>query len=669
MLRSTISSFALITLLGACVTAQSETKPGPEEIVVEAEETIGGPDYSLAAISPEPGKVNVGMAGSDPADIARYLLARGASGALLAPGGEQVAFRYSVTGVPQLWVTRATGGAPQQLTFGNGVTFFRWMPDGSGLIYGADNDGNEQESYFFVSADGTSERLLLPAVDGGFRSFGDISADGAVAVYSSTERNGLDFDIWKADLTTGETEMLFEGTFGYFARALSPDGKYLIVTETVGEDSDNLYLLNVESKEMTTVSAPSPRANHSDGGFAWRPDGSGFYFSSNVDREFAAIHFYDLSAGEFSVVAETDRDAARVQVCGNDGGYLAFAENIDGFHKLHVRDLSSGEAVETPRLAEGVYFLSCAPGSDRMSIGVNGWNTPGDIRVWDMARNATSPTFSATSAGLDLGRFVRPESVTIPAQDGVDLQGLLYLPDASSRTDGETPPVLFIVHGGPTAQSMATFDPIVQYHVDRGIAVFEPNVRGSTGFGRTYVTLDDQEKRRDSVRDLIDMADYLRADGRVDMDRAAVAGGSYGGYMVNAVLALYPDTFAAGVSLFGVADWVTALQIASPALQASDRIEYGDIREQKWIDYYTENSPIRLADRIKVPVLFSHGVQDPRIDIYETEVMVKTLRANGIDAPYIRIEDEGHGWRKLSNRLFYYRAQADFLEEVFEADE
>ena len=120
---------------------------------------------------------------------------------------------------------------------------------------------------------------------------------------------------------------------------------------------------------------------------------------------------------------------------------------------------------------------------------------------------------------------------------------------------------------------MASFDAIVQYHVDRGIAVFEPNVRGSTGFGRTYVTLDDQEKRRDSVRDLIDMSAYLRADGRVDMDRAAVAGGSYGGYMVNAVLALYPDSFAAGVGLFGVADWVTALQIASPGLKASDRIE------------------------------------------------------------------------------------------------
>ena len=666
MIRTTISLAAMSTLMAACVTA--ETKPQPDDpkptVEMAAEETIGGPDYALEAISPEPGAVQVGLAGSDPANIARYLLARGASGAQLSPGGEHVAFRYSVTGVPQLWVSRATGGAPQQLTFGNGITFFRWMPDGSGLIYGADNDGNEQESYYFVGADGGSERLLLPAVEGGFRSFGDIAASGTEAVFASTERNGLDFDIYRADLTTGETEMLFEGTFGFFAGGLSPDGKHLIVTETVGEDSDNLFVMNVETREMTTVSAPTPRANHGDGGFAWLPDSSGFFFASNVDREFAAVHKYDLAAGEMTVAFETPRDIRGIELCGAEGGFLAFTENVDGFHTLHVRDLATGDAVETPRLPEGVYGVSCAPGSDRMAIGINGWNTPGDIRLWDMDRNATSRTFESTLAGLDAARFVKPESVTIPARDGVDLQGLLYLPDDASRDSDSLPPVLFIVHGGPTAQSMATFDPIVQYHVDRGIAVFEPNVRGSTGFGRTYVTLDDQEKRRDSVRDLIDMADYLRADGRVDMDRAAVAGGSYGGDMVNAVLALYPETFAAGVSLFGVADWVTALQIASPALKASDRIEYGDIREQKWIDYYTENSPIRMADKIQVPVLFSHGVMDPRIDIYETEVMVKTLRANGIDAPYIRIEDEGHGWRKLSNRLFYYRAQADFLEDV-----
>ena len=133
---------------------------------------------------------------------------------------------------------------------------------------------------------------------------------------------------------------------------------------------------------------------------------------------------------------------------------------------------------------------------------------------------------------------------------------------------------------------------------------------------------------------------------------------------MNAVLANFPGHFKAGASLYGVADWVTALDIASPALKASDRIEYGDITEQRWRDYYTENSPIRQADQINVPVLYSHGVMDPRIDIAETEVMVRTLRENGVRADFIRIPDEGHGWRKLSNQLFYYRRQAEFLEEV-----
>ena len=193
-------------------------------------------------------------------------------------------------------------------------------------------------------------------------------------------------------------------------------------------------------------------------------------------------------------------------------------------------------------------------------------------------------------------------------------------------------------------------------------------MRGSTGFGHTYVTLDDRENRLESIADLVDMLDWLREDGRVDADRAAVVGGSYGGYAVNAAVANFPGNFAAGVSLFGVADWVTALEVASPGLKASDRIEYGDITEDYWREYYTENSPIRQADQIDVPMLYSHGARDPRIDIYETEVMVRTIRENGVRADYIRFLDEGHGWRKLSNQLFYARAQAEFLADVLDMD-
>ena len=152
--------------------------------------------------------------------------------------------------------------------------------------------------------------------------------------------------------------------------------------------------------------------------------------------------------------------------------------------------------------------------------------------------------------------------------------------------------------------------------------------------------------------------------GLADSTAVGIAGGSYGGYMVNAVLADYPEAFAAGVSLFGVGNWITALEVASPSLKAADLIEYGDISEQRWRDFYGEISPVFRAERIRVPVLYSHGVNDPRVDIAETEVMVQALRENGVRADFIRIPDEGHGWRKLSNRLYYYRKQAEFLEEV-----
>lgn len=622
----------------------------------------------LSYISPENESVVVGQAGDDPADIGRYLLARGASAAQVSPDGSKIAFRYSVTGAPQLWVVSTQGGQMQQLTFGNGITFFRWAPDSDQILYGADNDGNEQESYALINADGSNEKVVLPPVSGGFRSFGDFSVDGHTIYFASTERNGLDFDIYRADVGSGISELIYEGTYGYFARSLSPDGKHLLVSETVGEDSDNLFILDTESGDLETISAPEPRANHTDGGFAWSPDSSGFYLATNLHGEFTAVNFYDLSTKRFTAIAETNYDMGQVELCGVEREYLAWTENVDGFHRLVVRNLANGKNLQTPSIPEGVYTISCATNSDQLVLTTNGWRTPGDIHTWNLDSGTLEQNFKSNLAGLDAGRLIRPESIRITARDGVELQGLLYLPDEESRINDGAPSVLFEVHGGPTGQSMATFDAVVQYHVDRGIAVFEPNVRGSTGFGRTYATLDDRTNRLDSVRDLIDMLDFFRSDGRVDVDRAAVSGGSYGGYMVNAVLAAYPGYFKVGVSRYGVADWITGLEIASPALKASDRIEYGDIRLPEWRSFYEVNSPIRQADRIDVPVLYSHGVMDPRIDIAETETMVSALRNNGIEAPFILIPDEGHGWRKMSNRLFYYRRQVEFLESQLAPD-
>lgn len=631
-----------------------------------------GYDTSLEAIVPEDTPRSVGLGGSDPADIARYLLASngGARGGALSPDGERLAFIWSITGEPQAWVMPASGGFPSRLTYGNGIRFFRWAPDSRHIIYGADNDGNEQEAYFTINVETGAETLVMPAASGGFRRFGDFTPDGETIVYASTERNRLDFDIYTGDIDTGETRIIYEGSYGFFVTSVSPNGQYVVVAEVVGEDSDNLFLLELGSGEIETISRPDRRANHADGGIVWKQDSSGFYLATNLEREFTALAFYDLESG-FSVLESFDHDVGNVTLCGENDRYLAWTVNEGGFSRLHVRDMPGNRELQTPAMPEGVYGLDCQGNPAKLAITINGWRTPGNIVVWDLTRDEAEEVFIASLAGLDPDKLIRPRSVTLPARDGVTLQGLLYLPDESSRLTSGAPPVVFFVHGGPTGQSRPSFDAVVQYHVDRGLAVFEPNVRGSTGFGHTYVTLDDRENRLESIEDLVDMLRYLSTEGLVDGTRAAVVGGSYGGYAVNSVLANFPGYFVAGAALFGVADWVTALQVASPALKASDRIEYGDITEQRWLDYYTENSPIRQADQINVPVLYSHGVMDPRIDIAETEVMVRTLRANGIDAPYVRIPDEGHGWRRLENQLFYYPLQAQFLEEqlLFEENE
>lgn len=621
-------------------------------------------DMSLDPIMPGDANIKIGLAGERPADISRYMLARGPSLAKVSPDGERVVFRYDVTGVPQLWVMAASGGRAQQITFGNGVGSFHWSPDSQMIVYGADNDGDRRPAFYRISADGGSESLLLQATDKGFRRFGAFSTDGERFAYASTERNGVDFDIYIADTQTGESERVYEGVFGFGVRAWLPNSELLVLSETVGEDSDNLYLFDLENRERMILHAPDAPANHVSGFFYQNiapASGNVIYYSTNEDREFLALGRRSLPNGTFELLVEADHDLEQPTLCGDR--YVAFTENREGVDILRIYDTKKDAEVKAPRLPAGVMVLSCARERPRLVVSVSSSQRAGDIYTVDLPRQQPERIFSATMAGLGAGDFVEPESLRMPARDGVMLQGLLYMP--SNLAEGETPPVIFSVHGGPTGQSKTGFNPVAQYYAGRGIAVFETNVRGSTGFGRTYLGLDNRRNRLDSIRDLVDMLDWFRESDRVDADRAAVRGASYGGYAVNAVLSEYPDAFIAGASLYGVGDWVTALQVAPPGLKASDRIEYGDIREQEWIDFYTEQSPVRNADKIRVPVLYSHGANDPQIDKAETELMVRALRDNGIEAPYIFFNDEGHGWRKLKNRLFYFRREADFFDRVF----
>ena len=614
-------------------------------------------DWEEPGDIPLPAPLNVGLAGAEPTDITRFLLAQGAISAAPSPDGKQLAFRWSVTGEPQLWVTPTEGGWPRQLTFGSGMTFFEWSPMGEHLLVGRDTEGDEREGYYLLSDDGRTEREVLPPSDA-FRQFGMFSPDGQRILYSSTERNGRDFDIYLADVTSGETRMVFRGEFGFFPLAWQPGGSLVLVSETRGEDANDVHLLDLEDGRITPLFQPEVSAAFTD--FQWLPDGSGFYYATNIDREFMALAYYSLAERAFTLLETPEYDIERPRLT-RDGRFLSWLTNENGYSRLHATDLASGKQLAPPTLPAGVYDIAFATHAPVLSILIDGVTTPGDVYAWNLASGATSQPVRANLAGLDTQQFSTPRPLTYHARDGVTLHGLLYQPDPAKHPGKR--PLVVQVHGGPTSQSRPRFRRSEQHLVSQGIAVFSVNVRGSTGYGKTYARLDNQEKRLDSVRDLVDTVGFLSGEWLIDTHRAAVMGASYGGYMVNAVLGAYPGVFKAGVSAVGVSDWVRALQEASPALQASDRIEYGDIREERWQAFYAENSPIHQAKNIDVPMLFSHGANDPRDPVTESDRMVREVRSHGVEVRYLRFPDEGHQIRKLENRVAYHSAVAEFLTQ------
>ena len=595
---------------------------------------------------PQTKPINIGTASDRPYDISRLILARGAYQASLNPQGTIAAYVSDVSGAPQLWLMDIKDKKVTQLTFGNGITNYQWHPNGKELIYGADNNGNEREAFNLISIDGLHEKIVLPFSEA-YQVPGQFDTSGRHFAYSSTERNGRDFDIYVVDFNAQSsklsTRLIYQAEYFFRPHQWQPNGELVIVTEAVGEDGANVYLLNTTTRKMTSIFKPQIPSSY--GNFVWSGSGESFYFTSNEGQEMNALRQYDLSSATDRILFSGDYDIESVQI-----------EN--GFDKLHIYHLQRHNQQQIS-LPEGVYSLSCAEQGNDLLVRISGPATPGSLYLVDLTNQQTELLLAPNMAGIDDEDMLSPIAVSMPARDGVTIHGLLYLPASKQDT---LPPIIFNVHGGPTFQSRASWKPTIQYLLGKGVAVLDINVRGSTGFGKTYAQLDNQEKRLDSVRDLVDALAWLKKEGKVNVERSAVMGRSYGGYMVNAVMGAYPDAFSAGISIVGVADWVTALKTASPALKASDRIEYGDINEARWQKFYAENSPINTVHKINAPMFYEHGVNDPRDPVAESDVMVQTLREKGLPVTYLRFPDEGHGITKVVNKITFYQQLADFLQ-------
>ena len=582
-------------------------------------------------------------------DFARYLKIRGAYGASWTPDGRRVSFLTDITGVPQVWEVPAEGGWPEQLTFHEErVMGARYSPTDERLIFSMDVGGNERAQIFLLESSAGEERDLTRDPDA-IHYFGGFSPDGERIAYTATRRNGTDFDVYVQDLD-GEPEMVREVSGYHTVADWGPDGSFLIFSRHNSNLDNDLYRLDLATGETKLLTPHEDEALFSN--VRVTPDGSGAYLATDRDEDFSRLARLDFSTLEIEYLTPGDHDVESVELSG-DGRYLLASRNVEGYSDFMLFS-GGGRRMPDLELPEGILGdFEFSPDSGKLAFTLVGPDRNPDVWVVDLPDGEPRRLTRSSTAGIPRRTFRRPRLVRYPTFDGREIPALFHEPEASSGNV----PVVVNVHGGPESQSRSGFAPVTQYLLHKGYAVFSPNVRGSTGYGKEYTHLDDVELRMDSVRDLAHAAHWLRGAGH---ERVAVMGGSYGGFMVLAALTEYPELWSAGVDIVGIANMVTFLENTGSYRRALREPEYGSLEKNR--KFLESISPIHKAEDITAPLMVIHGKNDPRVPVGEAEQIVERVEKNGGAVEYLLYEDEGHGLAKLKNRLDAYPKIAAFLD-------
>ena len=611
--------------------------------------------------------------------IQQYLNIKSASIPTFSPDGKSVAYLTNTTGTQQVWIVDLPNGTPRQLTnYDDNVGFVKWLGDGSGLIFGKANGGDENTQFYWMKPDGSGVKALTdePKVR---HNFGVVSANSKFIAYTSNKRDPNYFDVYRLDISTGKEDLVYQQDGNNNVQAINDAGtKFIISRESNELSSDNdLYLVDTRTKNATLLT-PHKDASEFDSPHLVA---DGIIYSQNNDREFmslsqmrkknAAGDDWSDANREVNVLDNSNWDVTDVEMNAS-GSTIAYVLNRDGFSELYLRKYETdgkplitvvekaSQRINLP--AQGVLGgLTFSKDESKLAFSFSSATQNSDVWVYDLKTKALLQVTHSDKAGIDPKTFIAPQLIKYKTFDGREIPAWLYL-DSSKDFRGQPPPfkVIVSVHGGPEGQERPGFSGLYQYYLSRGYAILATNVRGSTGYGKTYTHLDDVIHREDSVKDLAYAAAYLRTAG-ADPKRIAVIGGSYGGYMTLAAITLYPDLWAAAVDTVGISNWESFLKNTSGYRRRQREVEYG--RLDRDIDFLRSISPIAKIDRIKCPLFVIAGRNDPRVPWTEGQQMVDALRKRGATVEWKVYEDEGHGVSKLKNRLDLYPRVADFLDK------
>jgi dipeptidyl aminopeptidase/acylaminoacyl peptidase len=596
-----------------------------------------------------------------------YLGARQATPLGFSPKGQLlIATRFG--DVDQLHLVEQPGGERRQLTFlREPVTQAAFSPDPgrSAYVYVKDEGGNEKTQIYYQRLGEPGAKLLT---DGKSLNGGPVwSNAGREVAYFSTARDGVSYDIDIAEPEGGALSRLAVtgDAAAWYPLDWSPDDRKLLVLKYLSISEAYLYVVDLATGQKREVD-PSP-SKIGIAGAKFSRDGQGIYLISDRDSEFAQLRYVNLFTGEKTVISGRLPWDIEELAISRDGHYLAYVSNEAGGDKLNVLDLRQHQDLIPPKLpAAGIInSLSFDAEGGRVAFGFAAPNRPRDAYVFDIATKHLEAWTHSEAGAVDLAKFVTPRLAQCPTfdrTDGRERQMPVYIYEPS--TPGPHP-VLIVLHGGPESQFRPGFDPWLQYVVNElGYAVVAPNVRGSSGYGKTYLALDNGALREDAVKDVGALLVWLGLQTAFDSKHVVVSGESYGGYLTLATLVNFGERLRGGVDLAGIPDFVSYLTNTAPYAQQQRRAEYGDERDPDMRAFLRRISPLTNAERITRPLLIVHGRNDPQVPLNEAEQMVYRLRNKGGEVWYLQAGDEGHSLRKKPDRDAYYRTFAQFLASL-----
>lgn len=599
-----------------------------------------------------------------PIELDKFFLTRQFDGATWSPDGKEIAFTSNISGRMNGWVVPAEGGWPRQLT----VSEQRqespvWSPDGKWIAFLSDKDGDELWDIYLVNPkSGEVKNVTMSSrTEEGRPSW---SPDGKQIAYPARPKDKPAYEIDVMDIKSQKTTHITQNTSAdrYNQNPLwSPDGKSLAWTQEYADlQNADVMIADVATGETENLT------NHAKGQIfeatAWSPDGRTLLITSDAKNGYRNIGLLDVASKQIKWLTDEKWEMEAVDFTP-DGKRAIWTANVDGEVSVHATDLATGKLEALPA-GGGVNTMNEIPNpvsrdGSRLLYMHDAANSPRAVWAYDFASKKTQPVAHALLAGVPQQELVEPKLAHFPSKDRkYALSAWVYMP-YNIQPNHKYPAIVY-VHGGPDDQSMANFNPLLQYFVNLGYIVIAPNYRGSTGYGRDFQKANHMDAGGAELQDVVDAAEFIKKSPYVDPKNIVLMGRSYGGYLTLMGVTKFPDEWSAAVPIVPFANWFTAYQNEDATLQASDHQFMGDPVADKQL--WTDRSPALFVDRIKAPLLILAGGHDPRCPKTESEAMAQAIRKHGGKVQLKVYEDEGHVFSKRENILDAYKRVSDFLK-------